>query len=353
MERKKILIVEDEQIIAEDIRQTLEANQFAVPAIAVSGTEALQLVAEHKPDLVIMDIILQGEMDGFASAAQIEKSFHVPVIFLSALSLNQLKGRPEIDEPFRYILKPFKERELLTSIRSAFYREIMEKKNSELEFRFQLMADKIEEGILILDNSGCVRFVNQAVIEILGGRKEDYLGETFSYPWQAETAVLEIQHRDKGLLQLELTAQEFNWQGNIWTLLNMRDKTASRWQATQHRHRNNIMQEIFKLSQVGNFRLSYGEDPVILEANSVMINLFDFDHYQDIINLRIQDLLLKPEEYAKILKLFKGEDSFHSQGLFFKTQKGKIFEGNLYLLNMIENNTQDKYREGWLYQTSS
>lgn len=353
MERKKILIVEDEQIIAEDIRQTLEANQFEVPFIAVSGAEALQQIAEQRPDLVIMDIILQENMDGLETAALIEKDYRIPVIFLTALSLNQLSGRSVSDEPFRYIFKPFKERELLAAIRTAFYLENLEKSYSELEFRFQLLTDKIEEGVLILDNSGYVRFVNQSVLTILGGRKEDYLGETFSYPWQTETAVLEIKHRDKGLLQLELTAQEFNWQGNLWTLLNLRDKTASSWQANQQRQKNQILQEIFKLSRVGNFRLSCGEDPVILEANSVMINLFEFDHYQDIINLRIQDLLLKSEEYTKILKLFKGEDNFHSQGIFFKTRKGRVFEGNLYLLNLSEIKTEEKFREGWIFQTSN
>jgi signal transduction histidine kinase len=128
MAKTKILVVEDEGIIAKDIRNRLEKMGHFVPAVAVSGEEAIKKAAEIQPDLVLMDIILKGEMDGIEAAGQIRTRFNIPVIYLTAHTGENILQRAKLTEPFGYIVKPFEERELQTAIEMALYRYKMEER---------------------------------------------------------------------------------------------------------------------------------------------------------------------------------------------------------------------------------
>jgi len=128
MAKTKILVVEDEGIIAKDIGNRLEKMGYFVPAIAFSGEEAIKKTAEFQPDLVLMDIILKGEMDGIEAAGQIHTRFNIPVVFLTAHTEENILQRAKITEPFGYIVKPFEERELHTAIEMALYKYKMEEK---------------------------------------------------------------------------------------------------------------------------------------------------------------------------------------------------------------------------------
>src|SRR3989337_1291461 len=119
---KKILVVEDESIVAEDIRKSLLNMGYSVPSIASSGEEAIKKASEHKPDLVLMDIMLEGEIDGIKAADIIRSSSDIPVIFQTAYSDDKILARAKITEPFGYIIKPFKERELRINIKIALYK---------------------------------------------------------------------------------------------------------------------------------------------------------------------------------------------------------------------------------------
>lgn len=128
MAEVKILVVEDEGIIAKDIRNQLKKMGYTVPAIAFSGEEAIKKAAEIQPDLVLMDIILKGELDGIDAAGQIRTRFNIPVVFLTAHTEENILQRAKIAEPFGYIVKPFEERELHTNIEMALYKYKMEEK---------------------------------------------------------------------------------------------------------------------------------------------------------------------------------------------------------------------------------
>ncbi len=119
MEKSQILIVEDERIVAEDIKRTLKHLGFGVSAIVSSGEEALKKVKENNTDLVLMDIALKGEMDGVEAASQIRSQFKLPVIYLTAFSDEKVLERAKITEPVGYIIKPFEERELCSAIEIA------------------------------------------------------------------------------------------------------------------------------------------------------------------------------------------------------------------------------------------
>jgi diguanylate cyclase len=122
MPNKKILIVEDESIIAEDIADSLISLGYRITGIVYSGEEALQSAAEERPDLVLMDVNLQGEMDGIAAAEEIRSRFQIPVVYLTAYADENTLRRVNSTKPFGYIVKPFEEKNLHTTIQLAFYR---------------------------------------------------------------------------------------------------------------------------------------------------------------------------------------------------------------------------------------
>lgn len=122
MSTKKILIVEDESIIAEDIADSLIALGYRVTAIVYSAEEALQSVAKERPDLVLMDVNLQGEIDGITAGEQMRTHFQIPVIYLTAYADENTLRRVNSTKPFGYIVKPFEEKNLHTTIQLALHR---------------------------------------------------------------------------------------------------------------------------------------------------------------------------------------------------------------------------------------
>ena len=114
-----IMIVEDESIVALDLRMRLRAMGYTVSAMVASGEEAiLKLVTTH-PDLIIMDIRLHGEMDGIEAAEAIGAQYDIPVVFLTALNDPDTRQRAEITDSYGYIPKPFSSEELQAAIDQA------------------------------------------------------------------------------------------------------------------------------------------------------------------------------------------------------------------------------------------
>lgn len=109
MTKPQIMVVEDEGIIAIDIRSNLESLGYDVPVIVASGEEAIEEAEKLRPDLVLMDIVLVGDMDGVEAAAQIRARFDIPVVYLTAHADDKTLRRAQDTEPFGYILKPFDE----------------------------------------------------------------------------------------------------------------------------------------------------------------------------------------------------------------------------------------------------
>jgi diguanylate cyclase (GGDEF)-like protein len=122
MSRAKILIVEDESIIAEDIADSLESIGYTVVGIVASGEEAILLAGKLQPDLVLMDIMLQGEMDGITAAEQIQSRYQIPAIYLTAYADDKTLERVKDTNPFGYIVKPYEEKNLHLTIQIALQR---------------------------------------------------------------------------------------------------------------------------------------------------------------------------------------------------------------------------------------
>lgn len=139
----KVLVVEDETIVATELQDKLHSMGYEVPAVASSGEQAIDQTALFSPDLLLIDIMLKGESDGIEIAEEIRRRFDVPVIYLTACTDEDTLQRAKITEPFGYIVKPFEERELHSTISMALHKHKMQK---ELEARIQYRL-AIEEAL--------------------------------------------------------------------------------------------------------------------------------------------------------------------------------------------------------------
>jgi PAS domain S-box-containing protein len=173
MAGNQIIVVEDEVIVGEDIRKSLKNLGYDVPSIVSTGEDAIQMVEENSPDLVLMDIMLQGEMDGIETASQIRSLFNVPVVYLTAYSDEKILERAKVTEPFGYIIKPFKERELQINIEIALYKHKMERKLKASRAWYYVTLKSISDAVIATDPKGCVMFMNPSAQEMTGWTLEE------------------------------------------------------------------------------------------------------------------------------------------------------------------------------------
>ncbi len=141
MAKVRILIVEDESIVAKDIQNSLKNLGYQVSAVVNSGDKAIREVEESRPDIILMDIMLKGSMTGIDAAKQIKDRFSIPVIFLTAYADDNTLNKAKIIEPYGYIIKPFREKELQTTIEMALYKY---EKDEELRKERDLYHSLIE-----------------------------------------------------------------------------------------------------------------------------------------------------------------------------------------------------------------
>nr|WP_305891131.1 response regulator [Methanolobus chelungpuianus] len=122
------MVVEDENIIALNIKKKLKSFGYTVPAIVSTAEDAIKMTEITFPDLILMDVMLKGEMDGVQAIEEIRKKFDIPVIYLTAYSDDEVLERAKLTQPYGYIVKPFKANDLRTNIEIALYRHKMEKR---------------------------------------------------------------------------------------------------------------------------------------------------------------------------------------------------------------------------------
>ncbi len=144
MKEKQILVVEDEGIVALDIQNRLQALGYGVSGVAISGEEAMEMIRGSRPDLVLMDIVLGGRMDGVDTAGQILASFDIPVVYLTAYADPETLERAKVTGPFGYILKPFESKDLRVAIEIALYKHQLEQALRESHAR---LARSLKETI--------------------------------------------------------------------------------------------------------------------------------------------------------------------------------------------------------------
>lgn len=179
--RTKILIVEDESITAMDLENILQRLGYEVVGISSRGDEAIQNVDKLRPDLVLMDITLKGDMDGIEATWKIQTHFDIPVIYLTAYSdFNTLK-RAKSTKPYGFLTKPVNPDGLQASIETALYNYDLDKRLRESEEKYRQIVETANEGIWALDENFKTTFVNQRMAEMLGYTVEEMMARHFTF----------------------------------------------------------------------------------------------------------------------------------------------------------------------------
>lgn len=160
--KANILIVEDESIVAQDLQFTLEDLGYGVIAIANSGELAIQKVAEHQPNLILMDIRIIGEMDGINTAEIILQRFDIPIVYLTAHADEETIHRAKLTTPYGYIIKPFEENELHTTLEIALYKHQQEQQLKQNVQWLKTVLNSIGDGVITADRDGNITFLNPA-----------------------------------------------------------------------------------------------------------------------------------------------------------------------------------------------
>lgn len=178
--RAAVMVVEDEAIVALDLRQTLEEMGYDVVGVASSADEALSIAEERLPDIALMDIRISGTTDGITAAKWMRDRFDLPVVFLTAHSDAETLARAKDSAPYGYLLKPLKYGELRSTVEVALVRHDLERRVRQRERWFSTTLRSIADAVVAVDVDGCVTFMNRAAEELTGVRTEDALGSRAS-----------------------------------------------------------------------------------------------------------------------------------------------------------------------------
>ena len=164
----RILVVEDESIVAFDIASRLRRLGHEVVGSARSGPAAFRLCEEQRPDLVLMDVRIEGEEDGIELALRLRSAFDIPVVFLTAYADPETLERARRAAPLGYIVKPFDQRDIEVTVQTALGRGVIHRNLQRAHDDLKAVLDSQRHGTMLVDASGCVSFASRAAVSILG-----------------------------------------------------------------------------------------------------------------------------------------------------------------------------------------
>lgn len=332
MKSKKILLVEDEIIEAMDIKRTLEAFDYEVPLVASSGEEAVEKALEIMPDLVLMDVLLKGEIDGIQAALKI-KELNIPVIFLTAHSEDSTFQRALETEPYGYLLKPYEATELRYTIEMALYKKMMDNKLEKSQEKFRLLTETLDDIIYVVDlKKQKIVYISSAVEKITGWSTESFyenqdLWMEIMIPEDRQMVMSHISKLGSKLggedkkkkieYRIKTKDGQMKWLSDVFKFtsdekgeplqvighaadITLEKESASQLQESEKNYRN-----LVDNAMVGVFSSNLKGD--ILFANEAMVDMFHFDSVGDLKANNIQKLYKNPEERQSILQKLKKE----------------------------------------------
>src|SRR5271166_4943340 len=177
--QKKVLVVEDEGIVAYDLARRLRKAGYDVPAIASSGQQALECIEETCPDVILLDIRLQGTMDGIALAMEVRERYKLPVVYLTAHADRATIERAKITGPFGYLVKPVGNVNLASAIEVALYKHRAERELEDREAWLSTVLHAVSDAMVVTDAWGRIQFLNPAAEEMTGWPRAEVLGKAF------------------------------------------------------------------------------------------------------------------------------------------------------------------------------
>lgn len=180
MKKKQILIVEDERIVAEDIKMSLRKLGYDVCGIAISGERAIKSAEKLNPDLILMDIVIEGKIDGIEASSIINSRFDIPIIYLTAHADEKTLERAKKTEPMGYILKPIEDRDLHSTIEMALYKHKMGNMLKESEERYRNVVENAHDAIFILASEN-LQYANPAFERLTGLKHKELCNDKFNF----------------------------------------------------------------------------------------------------------------------------------------------------------------------------
>ena len=172
----RVFVVEDEVLVARDIKSRLEKLGYQVIGTAARGDDAVSRVLSERPDLILMDINLKGDMDGIEAADRIRAEADLPIIFCTAYSNDETLARAKVTVPYGYVLKPFDNRELEITIEIALHKHQMEVALKAAGVRLEATLQNLDDGVLTVDQAGVILLANPMAVQLLGLPKEVLMG---------------------------------------------------------------------------------------------------------------------------------------------------------------------------------
>jgi PAS domain S-box-containing protein len=177
MSKKRVLVVEDEHIVAVDIQDRLLALGYDVAGHEVSGKGAIRVASEQQLDLILMDIMLKGNMDGVEAAGIIHNAYDIPIVFMTAYADSRTLDRAKITGPYGYIIKPFDERELHSTIEMALYRHRMERRVKDSEHLLRAILGSIGDAVIATDSDNRITYINPHACGLLEVSMDEAIGK--------------------------------------------------------------------------------------------------------------------------------------------------------------------------------
>jgi PAS domain S-box-containing protein len=179
MQQKKVLIVEDEGVVALSLQSILTKMGYTIIGTAITGDEAVKIARERTPDVILMDIHIKGTMDGIQTTEKINEFSDIPVIFLTAYADDETVARALKTKSHSYLVKPVNQRELYSNIEFAIYKRRLRDRASSAREKLELALTRMQESGFILDMKDRIVYANPAA-EVLTGYKAEFMnGKNF------------------------------------------------------------------------------------------------------------------------------------------------------------------------------
>jgi PAS domain S-box-containing protein len=310
------MLVVNEQIVAKNIQKTLQGLRYEIVSTVSSGEEAIIKSEELKPDIIIMDIILTGEIDGIAASKKISERFTIPIIYLTSHIDEDILQRTRETEPYGYILKPISGSELRTTIETALQRHSLERQLKKSEEQYRTLVENINDVIYTLDLQGNITYISPVVGQVSQYKTEDLIGRNFvdfihpddlpelieSYnrtiKGHLEPSEFRIFDKDGSVRYVRTSSHTIMDEGEVVGL------TAVMTDITERKRAEEALQEseerFRRLSDAAEEGIAIHDRGIIIEANEALARMFGYELHE-LIGMNAERLAT-PESWKSILK---------------------------------------------------
>ncbi len=196
MGKISVLVVEDESIVSKDIQYSLKKLGYNVVGVAATGQKAIDLCGEKMPDIILMDIMLKGDINGIEASTRIKESYNIPVIFLTAYADENTLSKAKVTEPYAYIIKPFKEIDLHTSIEMAFYKHSKELEIlKERDMLYNIVENKENKEFIFVKSKSRLIKLNTKDIFFIEALKDYVVINTINKRYTIHSTMKDIERK--------------------------------------------------------------------------------------------------------------------------------------------------------------